>query len=441
MLTSGVPPKAGREGEREGDVIDSRGATGQPVRLWARTWPGLLRRAGLAAAIACLLDLAIAHGLDLSDWALAIWPISFLVIWLFMLGVTTEWTIEGHELRRRGWLSWPGREPSAVMPLGPQVECVHETRYGWRMQPNGPAIGVWPWQTASLTGAMERAGVRIRDWRGDWAQRHRLIEMFGVLLVYGGAVGLLLTIAQGPGWPYWVATEPAFIGALWLGLAIDFLPWGMRKPSGDLQPQVGPAPGLAFGGFWIRVLAFTIDWIPLVIIDGVLLSAFGAPGQGIGGIIWIAYFIGLWGTRGQTIGMMLCGLRIVRDADGGKLTWGHAVLRFIGLFVAFACIDIGVIWVAFDVRRRGWHDRIGGTVVVQRIGDGRASYFMRRPDVRRGATAGLIMSFALAAALAGSSPTPLQTFFSTLWPPLTGVVVATAFVLAINRRSSRPRDG
>jgi uncharacterized RDD family membrane protein YckC len=88
----------------------------------------------------------------------------------------------------------------------------------------------------------------------------------------------------------------------------------------------------------------------------------------VGALIGIVYVIGLWGATGQTIGMKVLGLRIVRDADGGRITWGKAVLRFIGLLVAFACIYIGVIWVAFEPRKRGWHDMIGGTVVIQKIG-------------------------------------------------------------------------
>jgi uncharacterized RDD family membrane protein YckC len=53
---------------------------------------------------------------------------------------------------------------------------------------------------------------------------------------------------------------------------------------------------------------------------------------------------------------------------GRKTIEGHAVLRFVGLSVAFACIYIGVIWVAFDSRKRGWQDRIGGSVVIRNIG-------------------------------------------------------------------------
>jgi uncharacterized RDD family membrane protein YckC len=88
----------------------------------------------------------------------------------------------------------------------------------------------------------------------------------------------------------------------------------------------------------------------------------------MGALIFMAYFIGLWGTTGQTIGMMLLGLHVVRNLDGGKITWGNVVLRFVGSLVAFACIYIGVIWVAFDSRKRGWHDMIGGTVVVRKVG-------------------------------------------------------------------------
>jgi len=139
-------------------------------------------------------------------------------------------------------------------------------------------------------------------------------------------------------------------------------------PQGGWAPQtqVGPAPGVVFGGFWIRLVAYIIDVIILGIIQAGLVSAMGqTSGQGIGGLISIAYFIGMWGVMGQTIGMMPFGLRIVRDADGAKITWGNAVLRFIGLIIAFVCIFIGVIWVAFDARKRGWHDMIGGTVVIK----------------------------------------------------------------------------
>jgi uncharacterized RDD family membrane protein YckC len=63
--------------------------------------------------------------------------------------------------------------------------------------------------------------------------------------------------------------------------------------------------------------------------------------------------------------MMAFGLRIVRNADGGKITWGNAIMRLIGWFVAAIPFALGFIWVAFDARKRGWHDMIGGTVVIK----------------------------------------------------------------------------
>src|ERR1035437_10218471 len=130
-------------GEREGDVMDSRSATDRPVRFNERTWRRGLAQVGFIAGVACLLDLEFALGLGWSDWALVVGPIVFLVLLLLMLAGTAEWTIAGHELRRRGWLSRPGREPSLVMELGPQVEIVHETRRLWRVRPNGLALGGW----------------------------------------------------------------------------------------------------------------------------------------------------------------------------------------------------------------------------------------------------------------------------------------------------------
>jgi uncharacterized RDD family membrane protein YckC len=376
--------------QREGDVIGTAGTAGtadQPVRFNGRTGLAISRRVGWYAAVVCVGGLAFAIGYGWPSWVLAYWLFFWLVGWLSNTLAMTEWTIAGHELRRRRWFSRPGSKLSTPMELGPQVECVHVAWSRWRIWPGGYAIDVQPWQARRLVGAMERAGIRVNDWRGDWARRHRLLNTFGVLGYCGGAVAIVVVIALGglkPGSGVSFFLYFAAIGALCLGLAIDYLPWSMRKPSAqdgwpplsagapagawDLQTQVGPAPGLEFGGFWLRVLAYLIDVSLLGIVGIVLSSALGAAGQAMGALIFIAYFIGLWGTTGQTIGMALLGLRVVRNADGGKITWGTAVLRFIGLLVAFACIWVGVIWVAFDSRKRGWHDMIGGTVVVRNIG-------------------------------------------------------------------------
>jgi len=174
----------------------------------------------------------MAQGFDWVDPVMMLIPIPVIIaIWLTILGTATEWTIAGHELRRRGWLSRPGSEPAAVMELGPQLEIVHETRSGWRIRPYGPAVYVARGQAASLTGAMERAGVRVVDWRGDWAGRHRLLDRLAVPITLVGSAGLLVTAAQAPWRAEGVAAYCVFWGAMMLGFAIDFLPWRIKRPS------------------------------------------------------------------------------------------------------------------------------------------------------------------------------------------------------------------
>jgi uncharacterized RDD family membrane protein YckC len=178
----------------------------------------------------------------------------------------------------------------------------------------------------------------------------------------------------------------------------------------ERPPRRGPAPGIEYAGFWIRTGAYLIDTIPLFIIGLVLFipmmaAAFQVlrdvpippPGtlinspeyqayqselaqrmtEAMGGmypifgvfqLISIAYFVGLWTWRQQTLGMMVLGLRVVRDADGRPPGLARSLLRYVGYWLSWVALFIGFIWVAFDSRKQGWHDKIAGTVVVRRTG-------------------------------------------------------------------------
>jgi uncharacterized RDD family membrane protein YckC len=176
------------------------------------------------------------------------------------------------------------------------------------------------------------------------------------------------------------------------------------------EPQPGPAPGIQYAGFWIRLGAYLLDSIPLLILGFIfILPMFGAMGEALrdippppvgtpvdspaylewqrqfteriaestasmtsgSGLLQLAsaiYFIGFWTWRAQTPGMMLLGLRIARDADGTPPGLGRSILRYIGFFISAIVLFIGFIWVAFDSKKQGWHDKIAGTVVVRRSG-------------------------------------------------------------------------
>lgn len=68
---------------------------------------------------------------------------------------------------------------------------------------------------------------------------------------------------------------------------------------------------------------------------------------------------------GRTFGMMLTNTRVVDARAFEAPSPSQALLRTAGYFVAAAPALAGIIWAAFDRKRRGWQDFISGTVVVR----------------------------------------------------------------------------
>ena len=130
-------------------------------------------------------------------------------------------------------------------------------------------------------------------------------------------------------------------------------------------------------GFWKRVLAFFID---TVILGTVILIAAVAvygrryvqlSGEGktlafdvvVQGVLPALAAILFWRFRGATPGKMLIGARIVDAETLGKPSNGQLVGRNFAYIVS--CIFmLGFIWIAFDKRKQGWHDKLAGTVVI-----------------------------------------------------------------------------
>ena len=152
----------------------------------------------------------------------------------------------------------------------------------------------------------------------------------------------------------------------------------MSVPVGWEGPptEAGPAPGVEFASPGSRLGGYIID---ILAIAGAVLT-FGFLGLILGVLgfevitaivllasvlIPIVYFPYFWKTSGQTVGAKMMGLKVVRDKDGGPLTWGAAILRLIGYAISGAVFYIGFIWIFFDKRKRGWFDLIAGTVVIK----------------------------------------------------------------------------
>jgi uncharacterized RDD family membrane protein YckC len=149
-----------------------------------------------------------------------------------------------------------------------------------------------------------------------------------------------------------------------------------------------------YGGFWRRLLAYIVDWIILYFVSLILLVmgiiALGPEGSlfaaiaGTGGLprgldLFLAfyaatvlftgmgYYIWFHGAGGQTPGKMLLRLRVIQ-VNGEAITFGIAFLRWTGSLVSGLVFGLGYIWIAFDPKKQGWHDKIAATLVT-RVGN------------------------------------------------------------------------
>lgn len=160
------------------------------------------------------------------------------------------------------------------------------------------------------------------------------------------------------------------------------------------QEEAGPAPGVKFASHGGRLAAYIIDGLIVgvvyfvfffvafaVFIGGARVGDFedGVPTRaaaaffGLFGLVFLVgiavglvYFPFFWVRSGQTPGMRPFGLYVVRDTDGGRISTGQAILRLIGMWVSAIPVYLGFIWIFIDPRRRGWHDLIAGTVMIER---------------------------------------------------------------------------
>ncbi len=69
---------------------------------------------------------------------------------------------------------------------------------------------------------------------------------------------------------------------------------------------------------------------------------------------------------------MLVHARIVDAATDADADTGQLVLRYLGYYVSAIPFGLGFLWVAFDPRKQGWHDKIARTVVVRELPEDRA---------------------------------------------------------------------
>ena len=137
-----------------------------------------------------------------------------------------------------------------------------------------------------------------------------------------------------------------------------------------------------YGGFWVRVLAYIIDYMILqvatsvfmaLMIALVVLGSGGASdmvaGVGLVSIYLVAivanwlYFALLESSRYQgTIGKQALKL-VVTDENGDRISFGRATGRYFAKILSTMIMLFGFFMVGWTQRKQGLHDFVAGTLV------------------------------------------------------------------------------
>ena len=132
-----------------------------------------------------------------------------------------------------------------------------------------------------------------------------------------------------------------------------------------------------YAGFWIRFFASFIDTILIVLLAAPLLTAiYGQdywmdPTQSNSTVDALFSYllpavavILFWIYRSATPGKMILNIEIVDAKTGEKPSTGQFIGRYLGYYISMLPVFLGFLWVAFDKRKQGFHDKLAGTVVV-----------------------------------------------------------------------------
>lgn len=133
-----------------------------------------------------------------------------------------------------------------------------------------------------------------------------------------------------------------------------------------------------YAGFWIRLAASIIDTILIMILTWpLLLWIYGTDyltnNQFVKGpadfvisyVVPALLVILLWVKCRGTPGKLLLGLRVIDARSGGNLDLLQSVIRYFSYLISMIPLCLGFIWIAFDPKKQGFHDKIAKSLVVK----------------------------------------------------------------------------
>lgn len=170
----------------------------------------------------------------------------------------------------------------------------------------------------------------------------------------------------------------AIFFVLWWGLLLGvYRGWPRwRRPRTNAGIS---AEQPSYAGFWVRAQAGAIDVMLYLLVAAPVLAlvyddAFYLVGSLPYGdtIQFVTLYvfpliasIGFWWYRSATPGKALLAVRIVDVETGGKPPFLKLVVRSLGYLLSVLPLGLGFLWIAWDRRKQGWHDKLAGTVVIR----------------------------------------------------------------------------
>ena len=137
-----------------------------------------------------------------------------------------------------------------------------------------------------------------------------------------------------------------------------------------MTDQTGAAT--AYGGFWIRFLAYIVDSLIVFIGCVVIAAAAALAGEiasAIGSLVLLVgpflYFAGMQASARQaTFGKALLGLKVA-GAGGDRISFLRSLGRELAKLISAFALMIGFLLAAFTQRKQALHDMVASTVVVR----------------------------------------------------------------------------
>jgi len=130
-------------------------------------------------------------------------------------------------------------------------------------------------------------------------------------------------------------------------------------------------------GFWKRLAATLIDLLIFGLVSFPLLYAvygermFESDRAVLGIVDFLLSYIApaiatiaFWRYGQATPGKMAISAIIVDERTGGRVPLRRLIGRYFAYVISALPLGLGFIWIAFDKRKQGWHDKLARTVVI-----------------------------------------------------------------------------